>query len=254
MPACPQGHQSRASDWCDQCGLSIGDAQPRPTPAAPAAPKDDQPDDQPEELCPRDGIRRSGRFCEECGHDFVLGDGRSGSRPTVETHAAPAPASASGGRAGTVSVQAPGTRPAPTSGQARTSWTAEVIADRDYYTRVLAQARSDAASFRFPPYAPQRLIPLAGAQVRIGRRSVSKGTIPEIDLGEPPEDPGVSHMHVVLLACPDGRWIMVDPGSTNGTTVNGGDEPVPINVELPLNDGDRIHVGVWTTIILRRSQ
>jgi hypothetical protein len=184
----------------------------------------------------------------------VLGDGRSGSPPTVETHAAPAPASASGGRAGTVSGQAPGTRQAPTSGQARTSWTAEVIADRDYYARVLAQAGSDAVSFRFPPYAPQRRIPLAGEQVRIGRRSVAKGTIPEIDLGEPPEDPGVSHMHVVLLACQDDRWIMVDPGSTNGTTVNGGDEPVPINVELPLGDGDRIHVGVWTTIILRRSQ
>jgi pSer/pThr/pTyr-binding forkhead associated (FHA) protein len=44
----------------------------------------------------------------------------------------------------------------------------------------------------------------------------------------------------------------VDPGSTNGTTVNGSADPIPVNVEVPLRDGDRIHIGVWTTIRLER--
>ncbi len=74
--------------------------------------------------------------------------------------------------------------------------------------------------------------------------------MPEIDLGAPPEDPGVSHLHAVLLAQPDGTWNLVDPGSTNGTTVNGGSEPIPVNVPKPMADGDRIHVGAWTTITL----
>jgi pSer/pThr/pTyr-binding forkhead associated (FHA) protein len=74
--------------------------------------------------------------------------------------------------------------------------------------------------------------------------------VPEIDLSAPPEDPGVSHLHAVLLAQPDGTWNLVDPGSTNGTTVNGGTEPIPVNAPLPMADGDRIHVGAWTTITL----
>jgi hypothetical protein len=140
----------------------------------------------------------------------------------------------------------------PTSAPAAaTSWTAVVNADRDYYETVLRQAGGD-AGFVFPPYCPERRIPLDRPQIRIGRRSVSQGTVPEIDLGEPPEDPGASHTHAVLLSRPGGTWTLVDPGSTNGTTMNGGEEPIPVNVEVPVNDGDRIHIGVWTTITLRR--
>jgi hypothetical protein len=131
------------------------------------------------------------------------------------------------------------------------SWTALVIADRDYYESVLRQSGEDGA-FTFPPYCPEREIALDRPQVRIGRRSVSQGSVPEIDLSEPPEDPGASHTHAVLLAKPDGTWTLVDPGSTNGTTVNGAEDPIPVNVEVPVGDGDRIHIGVWTTITLRR--
>jgi hypothetical protein len=130
------------------------------------------------------------------------------------------------------------------------SWTALVAADRDYYETVLRQSGEN--GFTFPPYCPERRIPLEGPQVRIGRRSKSQGFVPEIDLSEPPEDPGASHTHAVLLAKPDGTWTLVDPGSTNGTTVNGAEDPIPVNVEVPVRDGDRIHVGVWTTITLRR--
>lgn len=229
MPTCPEGHPSASPDWCDQCGRQIGGAEPKPAPSAPVALDEERLD----ERCPFDGTPRTGRFCEVDGYDFVLGAGRD---------APPAPPQPS--------------PPQNTSNSHETTpgWLAEVIADRDYYERVLAQSGPEAASFRFPPYTPERRIALTGRQVRIGRRSVSKGTIPEIDLSEPPADPGVSHTHAVLLARPDGRWNLVDPGSTNGTTVNGGDEPVRVNVEVPIGDGDRVHVGVWTTIILRRTQ
>ena len=40
---------------------------------------------------------------------------------------------------------------------------------------------------------------------------------PEIDLSTEPADPGISHLHAVLIAEPNGTWRLVDPGSTNGT-------------------------------------
>jgi hypothetical protein len=136
--------------------------------------------------------------------------------------------------------------PAPSTG-----WTAVVNADRAYYESVLAGDGPDAAAIAFPPYCPERRIPLTGPQMRIGRRSQSRG-IPEIDLSEPPGDPGVSRTHAVLLAQPDGSWTLVDPGSANGTMLNGAAEPIAINVQIPLQDGDRIHLGAWTTITIRR--
>ncbi|WP_433326660.1 FHA domain-containing protein [Spirillospora sp. CA-294931] len=132
------------------------------------------------------------------------------------------------------------------------TWVAEVVADRAYYERVITENGHDPADVPFPPYAPDRVIPLTGAQVLIGRRSLSRGTSPQIDLREPPEDPGVSHVHAVLLARPDGTWNLVDPGSVNRTCLNGSTEPIPLNVEVPVGDGHRIHVGAWTTITLRR--
>ena len=45
----------------------------------------------------------------------------------------------------------------------------------------------------------------------------------------------------MLTAEPDGTWAVLDPGSSNGTLVNGG-EVVP-GVRVPLRDGDRICAG-----------
>jgi hypothetical protein len=135
-----------------------------------------------------------------------------------------------------------------------TGWTAVVAADREYYNAVIAEEGPDSATLAFPPYAPERRIPLAGQQVRIGRRSSAQPSPPEIDLREPPEDPGVSHVHAVLLAKPDGSWTLVDPGSRNRTCLNGSTEPIPLNEEVPVAAGDRIHVGAWTTITLTRDE
>jgi hypothetical protein len=125
-------------------------------------------------------------------------------------------------------------------------WTAVVAADRAYYDRVIAMGGPDAAAIQFPGYCPERRFRLQGQQMRIGRRSVSRGLEPEIDLTGPPLDPGVSHLHAILVAEPNGGWSVVDPGSENGTMVNGGQ--ITTNVRVPLGDGDRISIGAWTVL------
>ncbi|MDR2986709.1 MAG: FHA domain-containing protein [Nocardiopsaceae bacterium] len=83
--------------------------------------------------------------------------------------------------------------------------------------------------------------------MRVGRRSVSRGLEPEIDLAGPPTDPGISHLHAVLVAQPGG-WAVLDPGSSNGTQVNGADiEP---GVAVPLHPGDQICIGAWTVLTI----
>jgi pSer/pThr/pTyr-binding forkhead associated (FHA) protein len=55
----------------------------------------------------------------------------------------------------------------------------------------------------------------------------------------------------MLLRQDDGSYVLVDPGSTNGTTLNDDLTPIAVNVPVPVADGDRIHVGAWTTLTLR---
>jgi serine/threonine-protein kinase len=127
-------------------------------------------------------------------------------------------------------------------------WSAVVSADRAYYDSLAAVDARDTASMIFPGPLPERRIPLAGAEVRIGRRSSSSPVVPEIDLTGPPLDPGVSRMHAKLVANPDGSWNITDVGAANGITVNGRD--VPSGESVPLRPGDRIHLGAWTAITI----
>jgi hypothetical protein len=58
-------------------------------------------------------------------------------------------------------------------------------------------ALTDAASIQFPAYCPEPRFRLTGREMRIGRRSTSRGLEPEIDLTGPPADPVISHLHAV---------------------------------------------------------
>jgi serine/threonine protein kinase len=138
----------------------------------------------------------------------------------------------------------------PPSPPAPLAWTAVVAADRAYYDRVQAVNDSDAAAISFPAHCPERRFRLSGAEVRIGRRSASRHIKPEIDLTGPPTDHGVSRLHAVLVAAPDGTWSVIDSGSPNGTLVNG--KEIPSGEAVPLSDGDRIHLGAWTMITITR--
>jgi len=129
-------------------------------------------------------------------------------------------------------------------------WTAVASADRDYYESVRAASGPDGESIPFPAYCAERRFHLSGSQMQIGRRSVSRGVDPEIDLTGPPADPGISRLHAVLIAEADGSWSVLDPGSANGTSVNGTE--IPTGDRVPLRDGDRINVGAWTAITVHR--
>ncbi|MFI6103016.1 FHA domain-containing protein [Streptomyces sp. NPDC051310] len=136
--------------------------------------------------------------------------------------------------------------------QAPASWTATVGPDREYFMAMMQRSGPEAAGLNLPAYSPEQRLTLSGNQITIGRRRHSTGESPDIDLSVPPEDPGVSHQHAVLVQQPDGSWAVVDQNSTNGTTLNGGEDPIQPYVPVPLKDGDRVHVGAWTTITVRR--
>jgi pSer/pThr/pTyr-binding forkhead associated (FHA) protein len=126
-------------------------------------------------------------------------------------------------------------------------WEAVVDADRSQFERFAM------AGLSFPHDHLERRFALQGAKVRIGRRrGDTDEPIPEIDLSGPSEDPGVSHLHAVLVRQEDGTYALRDLGSTNGTTVNDSSDPVGPDLAVRLTDGDRIRVGAWTTITLRQ--
>ncbi len=131
------------------------------------------------------------------------------------------------------------------------TWTAVVAADREYFTSMMARSGPEAPGLFFPQYSPEARIELTESPTTIGRRRHTTGEAPHIDLSRPPEDPGVSHRHAVLARRSDGGWSVIDQDSTNGTTVNGGDEAIEPFQPVDLADGDRVHVGAWTTITLR---
>ncbi len=177
--------------------------------------------------------------------------------------AAPAPQAPFPGQGRAPGEQAPDQRPPgqqapgpqgsePGEDRAAGSWTAVIAPDRDYFLAMMQRSGPEATGLNLPAYSPEQRRALSGNQVTIGRRRHSTGESPDIDLAVPPEDPGVSHQHAVLVQQPDGGWAVVDQNSTNGTTLNGAEDPIQPYVPVPLQDGDQVHVGAWTTITVRR--
>lgn len=172
--------------------------------------------------CPACGMPAAGRFCEACGHDSAL----------------PAPAQQPAvGTAGPSVTESPA------------AWLVVVAADREFYERVLARDGPDTVDF--PQLYPPRRISLRGKETMIGRAKPEQGVEPGIDLGIHPADRGVSSQHAVLRVGDAGLTI-TDIGSTNGTSLNGSEELLANGTEVPLADGDRIHVGAFTTITVVR--
>ncbi len=246
MPTCPAGHASASSDFCDVCGMRIGASAgaqlqepPEPQPPAP------QPQ-APAEPCPHCGAAKSGRFCESCGFDFDAGGDAGRRERTIEGVIVPPP-----GTGPAAPAAPPSSPPAASPPPPAAPIPATAASDRDYFEDVVAAGGPDSAALTFPDYCPERRFRLAGPEMRIGRRSASQGLEPEIDLTGPPTDPGVSRMHAALIAEPDGSWTVLDPGSENGTLVNGTE--IAAGVRVPLHDGDRIHLGAWTVITIRAS-
>jgi FHA domain-containing protein len=242
MATCPKGHESSTADYCEVCGSPIvgaaatpsgspaGEPGPASTPAGP-----DAGADAGAQTCPQCGTPRSGRFCEVDGYDFVAADLGGGSPAPEPEESADEPA-------------AP-----PLSVVATKGWRLTVSADKEYYDRVQAMGGPDASAMTYPQFFPERQFQLVDGKMLIGRRSLSRGIEPQIDLTGPPEDPGVSHSHALLVPAADGGWSVVDLDSANGTYLNGSADPLSPNTPVPLHDGDRIHVGAWTTLTVATS-
>ncbi|MEU8899256.1 FHA domain-containing protein [Nocardia sp. NPDC048505] len=237
MVTCPDGHASESTDYCDQCGTQIGPPVARPGAVA----------------CPVCHTPGSGsRFCEECGHDLVLGAPAEPvvaaepqlAEPDQPTLIGPGPTLV--GKPPALEPELPDPPPAPQLG-----WIATIAADRELYARVQARNGPDADQVPFPAYFPERRIMLRGSDILIGKHSVSQGVNPEIDLGIPPADAGVSRVHATLHLTPYAATL-IDLGSTNGTSLNDSEDDIPRNIPVQVHPGDRIHVGAWTTITLSR--
>jgi hypothetical protein len=256
MTACPAGHDSVATDYCDVCGRRMDAAAGQVTAVQATAPyvTSSLATGQNAALCPRCGAPRSGRFCEGCGLDL---DAPVPPAPPTSMPPTPTPPT---------STSLPSAVPPPprveppewsyggSGGQPQgmpAAWSVVASADRAYYDTVTTSGGPDAASVVFPPYCPERRFELTGREMRIGRRSASRGLNPEIDLTGPPMDPGISRLHAVLVANPDLGWSVIDPGSENGTVVNG--HEIATGVPVPLHDGDRIHLGAWTLMTVTKN-
>ncbi len=165
-------------------------------------------------------------FCEQCGYDFTTG----------QTPPEPAPA-------------AP---PAPVEELAADApqWVVIVEIDPEWYA--LKGALADQPC----PPASSASVTLHYRTSLIGRVSQSLGVRPEIGLDT---DTGVSRRHAQIL-CDGDTVAVVDLSSTNGTYVvtgegNQPDEDTPAldpGVATELHDGDRVYVGAWSRLTLRR--
>lgn len=224
MSTCPAGHETTATDYCDVCGIAL-DGAASPTPAAPAtvpAPATG--------TCPNCSAVNPANalFCEACGYDFT-----TGSMPrAAATPAAPAP---------------PPATPANPSPALTEKWVAEVWIDPDWYAD---QESTDP----LPSPGLPLVVPLRNTSVLIGRTSHSRNITPDIDLSS---DSGISRRHAQLTT--DGtRWWVEDLGSSNGTYVGGSvgalpTTPVPPGQKREISVDDRIYLGAWTRIVVRRA-
>jgi hypothetical protein len=227
MSTCPNGHQSATDDFCDTCGAPIAPAAPAPPAAAPQPPAAPAPEPL-KKTCPNCNGQNTADalFCEACGYDFTTGQ-----KP-------PAP--------GTVDA-APSSPPAsPTPSLAGTDWVAEIWIDPDFF------AAQQAAGV-CPTGGAPTVVPLTGREAIIGRRSSSSGSAVDIDCSG---DSATSHRHAKLTLDHD-RWYLEDLGSLNGTFVGTPTLMPPTALAQgdrhELGDSERIYVGAWTRIVVRRA-
>ena len=82
---------------------------------------------------------------------------------------------------------------------------------------------------------------LSGAESQIGRWDADGGIFPDVDLDSDDPEAKVSRRHA-RITLRDGKHMLEDLGSTNGTFVNRG-KRLAAGARQPLSDGDEIIVG-----------
>jgi hypothetical protein len=131
-------------------------------------------------------------------------------------------------------------RPAPR----RESYVAEIWIDPDWYE--VQETDEPMPSVALPSTL------VLGVDNLIGRASASRNIHPEVDCGV---DSGVSRRQA-RLSTDSTRWYVEDLGSANGTFVGPAAGPLPttpIQGRYELGPDDRIYVGAWTRIVVRKA-
>jgi len=279
--SCPKNpdHESTDADYCSVCGARIAGA---PGPSVTGGSFNATANDTPNSVnlqsatgvaasggptgdaggCPVCGTPRAGakaKFCEVCRYNFETADPGAVFIATAPPEASPAGADPAPVIAVTPPPLFPAIAPnlplsppipvpvaspppvAPVAAPARDqNWEVVVQVDATLYT-------DPDPSTPCPAGQPDLHFPLDLNENLIGRRNDRRDIHPEIPL----TDPGVSTRHAKLLRSPEGGWILLDVGSTNGTSIGGA--IVPPGVMTPLRDGDEITLGCWTRMKLRCS-
>ncbi|HWG27729.1 FHA domain-containing protein [Actinospica sp.] len=255
---CPVCQAERNGRFCEECGydFDLAEAMPEVTVAPGVPPAGQQPAPEPDE--PDSGAGSQG---QDRGLDLdaeiarAEAEAAAGAPEAVPSPEAPSTTEIEEAEAEAETESEPGTAVSLASVLSPTAaLTAEltllVNADRDYYKAQIERGDIIESEFPFPKYPHERRFTFDQSPIRVGRASSSRGLAPEIDLTGPPLDPAVSHLHAQLLRHEEG-WVVVDLGSANGTRLNEAEEPLEAETEIPVNRGDRIHLGVWTTITIQ---
>lgn len=244
---CPNGHPSAAGDYCDTCGAPMAAASASGDPAT-AGPGGTQPGGPTAssggtgvsaQTCPNCQHQNvaDALFCEACGYDFT-----TGAMPRVVV-----PAVSAGPDNPGAGATAAAPDPGPLAPAVPLEWVAEIWVDPDWY------AEQDSDETCPSPGLPVT-VPLTVRSVLIGRISKSRSIHPEIDCDG---DIGVSRRQAQLTT--DGtRWWIEDLQSSNGTYVGPDSGPLPTQPLTPgqrheLAEGDRIYLGAWTRVVVRRA-
>lgn len=241
--ACPKGHESEWPDWCSVCGERLAESADGAAPAkaavaasanasastaaapsgAPAGPS-----------CTNCGepSHVDDVFCESCGYDFA-----SGTLPVADGSASPAAQAEKGDEASAAS-NAVGQLPL----------TVVVTVDPSFF----AATTADVALELPEPVPDPRTVTLAGSRNLVGRRSESRGILPEIDVQALTNDPGVSSRHLMFERSSAGLWTMTDLGSTNGTYLSkeADAEPITPGEAHEITDAVAVWLGAWTRLDL----
>jgi hypothetical protein len=283
---CENGHRSTTDDYCDTCGAPVHAA-----PSVGIAPPVAAPTTQKCPNCgasnPADAL-----FCEACGYDYTTGTlprsdvaGMLGLRrdPVLVDSSVNAPASvpvvsatpsypglssATPAVASPLDIDTPSAAPVapevepvaeapveatplddeqPTRGRPaprRESYVAEIWIDPDWYE--VQETDEPMPSVALPATV------VLGVDNLIGRASASRNIHPEVDCGI---DSGVSRRQA-RLSTDSTRWYVEDLGSANGTFVGPAAGPLPttaIQGRYELGPDDRIYVGAWTRIVVRKA-
>lgn len=245
---CPNGHPSASTDYCDTCGAPIGQPpMPDPSGASVSSPASSssetgspgakQGDTNPAAPvpCPNCALVNTADalFCEGCGYDFTTGTMPRASAPTNPLDLGAAPLQP--------------TVPDAAALPKQVEWVAEIWIDPDWY----AEQHSDEPC---PSPGLPVVVPLRTQSLLIGRNSRSRNIHPEVECSA---DIGVSRRQAQLTT--DGqRWWVEDLQSSNGTYVAPAStalptEPLTSGQRRELAPDDRIYVGAWTCIVVRRA-